>query len=156
MTWTHTRQMVYLCWVFIFAIAFLDDAFRIHEQVGETFNRAFLEGFMGDNGEFVGQLLVAGIYALLFGGALLIVLFFFGIVVFFAVFVDALHGFLLALRPELKESVVFQGLFNVFEEGGELVSLSLALAAVIAVRAAAMAPGVLSPAFTHHRQLAGQ
>ena len=47
---------------------------------------------------------------------------------------------LLAVRPELRASMVFQALFNVLEEGGELLSLSLALAVVIAIRAATEAP----------------
>lgn len=90
----------------------------------------------------------AGVYAAAFGSALwiahafadrqharnsLIILFFFGIVVFFAIFIDGLHGLVVAILPELKASVVFQGLANLFEDGGELLSMSLALAAVIAV-----------------------
>ncbi|MDZ3838097.1 MAG: hypothetical protein U0S49_12055 [Rhodospirillales bacterium] len=154
-TWTRTRQPVYLCWTFIFAVAFLDDALRIHEQAGEGLAGILLAGVAAEHREFIGQLLVAGVYAILFGAMLLfahacaerrharsssLVLFVFAIVVFFAVVVDALHGVLLAVRPELRASMVFQALFNVLEEGGELLSLSLALAVVIAIRAATEAP----------------
>jgi hypothetical protein len=38
--------------------------------------------------------------------------------------------------------MVFQALFNVLEEGGELLSFSLALAVVIAIRAATRAPAL--------------
>jgi len=154
-TWTRTRQPVYLCWAFIFAVAFLDDALRIHEQAGEMLAGILLAGVAAKHREFIGQLLVAGIYAIVFGAMLLLahasgerrharasslVLFVFAIVVFFAVVVDALHGVLLAVRPELRASMVFQALFNVLEEGGELFSLSLALAVVIAIRAAMAGP----------------
>jgi len=154
-TWTRTRQPVYLCWALIFAVAFLDDALRIHEQAGAALAGLLLTGIAAEHAEFIGQLLVAGIYALLFGAPLLLahasaeprhartsslILFVFAIVVFFAVVVDAVHGVLLAVRPELTASTVFQALFNVLEEGGELLSLSLALAVVIAIHAATKAP----------------
>lgn len=152
--WTRTRQPVYLCWAFIFAVAFLDDALRIHEQAGAALAGILLTGIAAEHREFIGQLLVAGIYVILFGAMLLLahasaeprhartsslVLIVFAIVVFFAVVVDALHGVLLAVRPALAGSTVFQALFNVLEEGGEMLSLSLALAVVIAIRAAAEA-----------------
>jgi hypothetical protein len=136
-------------------VAVLDDAFRVHVQAGEVLAGILLAGLGEDHREFIGQLLVAGIYAILFGAMLLLahasaerrharasslVLFVFAIVVFFAVVVDALHGGLLAIRPELRASMVFQAVFNVLEEGGELLSLSLALAVVIAIRAATRAP----------------
>jgi hypothetical protein len=154
-TWTRTRQPVYLCWAFVFALAFLDDALRIHEQAGEALAGILLAGLAAEHREFMGQLLVAGIYALVLGAPLLLaharaerrhartsslVLFVFAIVVFFAVVVDALHGVLLAVRPEFGTSMVFQALFNVVEEGGEMLSLSLALAVVIAIRTATNAP----------------
>jgi hypothetical protein len=159
-TWAKTKQMVYLCWVLVFAAAALDDAFLIHERAGDAFYRAFVHDSLGERGIFVGGVMFAGVYAAAFGSALwiahafadrqharnsLIILFFFGIVVFFAIFVDGLHGLVVAILPELKASVVFQGLTNLFEDGGELLSLSLALAAVIAVHEAVMRRSPPSP-----------
>jgi hypothetical protein len=150
-TWSRTREAVWLCWAVVFAVAFLDDALRIHEQAGEGLAGILLAGLAPEHREFIGQLLVASLYALVLGAPLLLahasaerrhaeasslVLFVFAIVVFFAVVVDASHGALLAVRPELRASMVFQALFNVLEEGGELLSLSLALAVAIAIRAA--------------------
>jgi hypothetical protein len=169
--WTRTRQPVYLCWVVVFAVAFLDDALRVHEQAGEALAGILLTGVAAEHREFIGQLLVAGIYAVLFGVPLLLaqayaeprhagtsrlVLFVFAIVVFFAVVVDALHGVLLAVRPVLTESPAFQALFNLLEEGGEMLSLSLALAVAVAVRAAAEAPAPASVAGPHRGPAAGR
>lgn len=148
-TWARSRQAVYLCWALVFLTAVLDDGFLIHERVGEAIYRGFFSGCLGSGWIFLGQLVMGAAYALIFGTALLVahasaedhhaansyvILLVLLVVVFFAFFVDGLHGLLRALQPGLGHTPVFQGLFNVLEDGGEMISLSVALSVIIAIQ----------------------
>lgn len=133
----HKIKALY-AWVVLFVYVVADDAFSIHENVGE---------YLSDSGEFapsffrpqdIGELIVSGSTGLILfsiiglcyarGSSAFrsithdIILLFSGLV-FFGVFVDSIHGAINAFTGEL----------GLIEDGGELVVISLILAYVWAV-----------------------
>ncbi len=134
LTMVRTKNYSFIFWILLFFLLFLDDAFSFHEGMGEVFAGMFdLPSFAGLRPVDIGELL----YYISVGGALGAVgllcyhygnVFFknasidlgllFGILLFFAVFMDVAHG-MLAFHKFLGY------LFVLLEDGGEMVALSL-------------------------------
>jgi hypothetical protein len=131
-------DLVYLAWALVFTFVVLDDSLMIHERVGKLLNtRLSLPALPGLRSHDTGELIVwAAASALLvpalvlgfrnsrqdaveFGKVLTLI---FALLVFFAVVVDMLH---MAAVPRSPSATA---ILTVVEDGGEMLSVALALA----------------------------
>jgi hypothetical protein len=132
--WWRTRERVYAAWMLLFAYLLCDDALQIHERGGGVVARTLsYADWLGLWAKNWGELTVSGVAGLAFLAllsttylrstrearnvskdlALLL-----AVLVFFGVFVDALHA--LVLIPYLKPAL------GVVEDAGEMLAMSVA------------------------------
>jgi hypothetical protein len=129
---------VYFAWALVFTFVVLDDSLLIHERVGTLLDtRLGLPALPGLRTKDTGELLVWGAAGALlvpilvlgfrsskreaieFGGVMTLI---FALLGFFAVIVDMLH---MAAAPRSRSA---DDILTVVEDGGEMLSLGLALA----------------------------
>ncbi len=126
------RQRHWFVWAFIFIIMFLDDAYLIHENIGLTLTGDYgVPNYLADVlgfasiGAIIGTLWLIGLFLNPPEGKQMQTYFLFSIylaaLIFFAVFVDALHS-----RIFVQWKIhAFQTLFGLMEDGMELMIISL-------------------------------
>lgn len=127
------RKYIYVIWSLFFITLLADDAFRIHEVVGELFAETFnVNAAFGLRAVDFGELAVAGALGLFFAVPILLSLFKGGnrekfitmhfillvsVLLFFGIVVDMLHSFLNHLPGS--------GVLSLVEDGGEMLAGSL-------------------------------
>lgn len=132
------RSALYLVWAVLFGYLLLDDSMEIHETAGALIQDTLPFGSdLPRDGKDLGELvasIVAGVLFLLGGAAAYrfadqkartashYLLFLLGLLAFFGVIVDVLHG-MLYYGPIVIGSIV-NSIFVVVEDGGEMVVMS--------------------------------
>lgn len=122
--WVHCKKFWY-AWAAILFLAFLDDAFKLHETIGHSFSLS-LSPVVGDLIGFAFTGLLSAV--LWFTGmhwisdeddlsAYFVFTVYFAILIFFGVGVDAVHG--------LLGKNISQTVFTLFEDGSELVTIAV-------------------------------
>ena len=121
--WIHEKKQWY-AWSAILFVTFLDDAFKMHETIGQSFTVWF--GASSVEGDLIGFASTGLMSAVLwFAGipkvsneddlsAYLIFTAYYTILIFFGVGVDAVHGM---FGEHMSQTV-----FTLFEDGGELIT----------------------------------
>jgi hypothetical protein len=127
------RQILYATWSLLFGYLFLDDSFRIHEEMGRIVAQylhyvPFMKLRPVDFGQLTVSVAGGVVFLSLIGAAYRFsgpedrrvckhLVFLLGVIVFFGVFVDAVH---VVLQSERWNPVLV-----VVEEGGEMLAMSV-------------------------------
>lgn len=144
-----SRQPIYLLWAVIYFFVLIDDSFNVHGYLGSLLAPSLpTNGLLGLTQQHAGELLswIAVGFAATAGFLQAIshseiehreiarpLLPAFGLLLFFAVGVDTVHQ---GLNPA---SSLFNSLASIFEEGGEMIAVSLTIgAAIVLSRKAAL------------------
>ncbi len=75
LAFARQRQLIYLAWAVVYTITLLDDSLQLHEQIGESIGVLFVAsgeevGSGALRAQDLGELLVYGLYGVLFVGVL--------------------------------------------------------------------------------------
>lgn len=127
------RQIVYGTWSLLFGYLLLDDSFQIHEKMGGKFadyvhHASFMKLAAQDFGELVASVVAGVIFFSLIGAAYCVassetrrvckqLALLLGAIIFFGVFVDAVHSTLASSSWDVPLGTV--------EDGGEMLAMSV-------------------------------
>ena len=124
--WVHGKKQWY-AWAAILFVTFLDDAFRSHETIGQSFTAWF--GVSSVGGDLLGFAATGLLSAVLWCAgvvkvqneddlsAYFVFTVYYALMIFFGVGMDAVHG--------LFGEHMSQTVFTLFEDGGELVTTAV-------------------------------
>lgn len=147
------RDSIYGSWAFVYLVALLDDALRLHETFGQALHLKFdFPTVLGLRGPYIGEFAAFAALGLPIAGALyygfsrstgihktigqMLGVFLF-LLAFFAVGMDILHSvslYVISANSDSRE--VIQGsqlLLTILEDGGEMVTLSVTCCFMVAV-----------------------
>ena len=146
MVWAFakTQKLIHLAWAFTFFIVLLDDSLEIHEQMGSYFRSALsIPSVLGLSPQQLGELMTWGFLAIPVVAALIYGFWrssaydasigivwgiIFSALVFFAVGVDVIHDAAATIPLVGVAGKVFTITFVIIEDGGEMVTISVACA----------------------------
>jgi TRAP-type C4-dicarboxylate transport system permease small subunit len=124
--WVHAKKQWY-AWATILFVTFLDDAFRSHETIGQSFTVWF--GVSPVGGDLIGFAITGILSAVLWCAGIVkvnseedlsayfVFTMYYALMIFFGVGADAIHG--------LFGDNMSQTVFTLFEDGGELVTAAI-------------------------------